>query len=232
MKSYDPAFSLLALNCQMTYHPNNDNFPKTEDGFKQFVFLHPASTHPALHNWVTVGCIIHSMKMIKEIKNTKIKTTSLLEWLNKNCIYIKADSLGYKITHVVGYLLKLHPNITHQDSMKELIAEHLCHTPIKPKEAIALDNSTTEHYQCIMDSREDYKAFVPPFEVFLTSISSSPHDNWISTQTLGIRTSSKHQNLLRELLTSVFQNPVPEIAHIQFTLCSISTVMALITTQS
>ncbi len=130
MKSYDPAFSLLAIHHQTTYHPKNNDFPKTKEGFKQFFFLHPASTHLALHN----RCIICSSKTIKEIKNTKIKTTSLL---NQNCIYIEADSLGYNVTCVNGYLLKLHPNITHWDSMKDLLAEHLCHTPITPEDVIA-----------------------------------------------------------------------------------------------
>jgi len=50
MKSCDPAFSLLVLNHQSTYHPNNNKFPKTEEGFKQFFFLHLALTHPALRN--------------------------------------------------------------------------------------------------------------------------------------------------------------------------------------
>jgi len=181
MKLYDLAFSLLVIDCQTTYHPNNNNFPKTEDGFKQFFYLHPTSTHPALCTHVIVGCIIQSSKTIKEIKNTKIETVSLLKWLNKHRIFIKADSLGYDVTHIVGYLLKLHPNITHHDSMKELITEHLRHTPIKPEKAIALDDSASDHYQHIMDSGEDSEAFVPPFKVFPTSISSGPHDDWIST---------------------------------------------------
>jgi len=48
MKLYDLAFSFLVLNHQTTYHLNNDKFPKTEEGFNQFFFLHPKINHPAL----------------------------------------------------------------------------------------------------------------------------------------------------------------------------------------
>jgi len=114
MKSYDPAFSLLALDHKTTYHPDKDKFPKTGEGFKQLFF-------PALRNRVTVRCNIHSLMMIKEIKNKKIETTSFLNQPNKNWIYIEADSLRYNITQVVSYLLKLHPNITLCDSMYSLL---------------------------------------------------------------------------------------------------------------
>jgi len=191
------------------------------------VAKYPASTHPALRNQVTIGCIIHSSTTIKEIKNKKIETTTFLKCLNKNQIYIETDSLRYEVTQVVGYLLKLHPNITHHDSMKELFAEYLYRTSITPDDVIALEDSTKEHYQQIMDSGEDSEAFVPLFKVFPTTISSRPNNDQISSCTLGIRTSSKYQNLLCKLLTCLFQTPAPEIAHIQFTLCGISTVIGL-----
>jgi len=47
---------------------------------------------------------------------------------------------------VVGYLLKLHSNITHQDNIKDTLAEQLWCTKITLDDAIALDNSTKDHY--------------------------------------------------------------------------------------
>jgi len=193
MKSFNPALSLLALDCQSSCHLSNDEFPKTEEGFKKYFFLHPTLMHPVLRNQVTVGCILCSSITIKEFKTKMTNTTSLIKWLTKHQIYIEADSLGYEVTCITSYLLKVHPNITHHDFLKELLTKHLCHATIKLEDVIALNNSATEHYQHIMDSGNDSEAYVPPFKIFPTSISSRPNKYCISTCTLGIKTTLKYQ---------------------------------------
>jgi len=154
MKLYDPALSLLALDHQMTYHPNNNDFPKTEEGFKALFFLYLASTHPlALCNQVTVECILCSLITLKELKNKTNKTPPSLSGSPKT------STSKLIAWDMVSSLTS--PHITHHTSLKELLSSHLSCTPtIKPKEAIALNSSAKDHYHCTMDITDDSEAFV------------------------------------------------------------------------
>jgi len=113
MMKYDPVLSIPALDNLVIYHLNNDEFPSLEDQFKKFFHVHAQSTSPATQNQLTIGCTIHTAKMIKDIKFEKLEQGSFLDWLTLNKIFIKVDTLGYADTQIVGYLLKTHPNITH-----------------------------------------------------------------------------------------------------------------------
>jgi len=71
--------------------------------------------------------------------------------------------------HIMGYLLKVHPNIMHQNSLKDLLTEQLQCIKIIANEAIALDVTASDHYQCTMDSGNDPDTYTPLFEVYYTS---------------------------------------------------------------
>jgi len=43
MKSANPHLTILALNCQALFCPNNDEFPTNKVKFKQFFLVHPIS---------------------------------------------------------------------------------------------------------------------------------------------------------------------------------------------
>jgi len=125
MMKHDPALSILSFDHAVAYHPNNDEFPKKEDEFKKFFLIHHQPTQSALRNHVTVGCIVRTSKTVKDIKFNKTDEGPFVDWLDKHKIFIEINTLGYKSTRVVGYLLRLHPNITHRDSLKDMLAEHL-----------------------------------------------------------------------------------------------------------
>jgi len=78
-----------------------------------------------------------------------------------------------------------------------------------------------------MDSGDDPKTYVPPFEVYPTSIISGTNKDKIYTQTIGVRTNSQHYALLKELFTCLFQHPPAEVSHIRFSLSGISTLIGL-----
>jgi len=73
-------------------------------------------THPALCNQVTLDCILHSMTSFKDLKTKTKDKLTFLECLSKHQIYIEANSLVFDVIRIAGYLLKLHPNITHHVS--------------------------------------------------------------------------------------------------------------------
>jgi len=76
-----------------------------------------------------------------------------------------------------------------------------------------------------MDSGEDISTFVPPFELFLTDLGSGPADNRVSTIAIGIKTKASHHNLLRELFARLFTQPPSDLAHVQYSLCGIATII-------
>jgi len=96
----------------------------------------------------------------------KIDPSPVINWLCLNKIIIKADALGHEVTWVVGHLLHVHPKITHQIYLKDILEDDLHHVKISPEEIIALDSSAQDHYQLAMDSSDDTTTFIPPFELF------------------------------------------------------------------
>ncbi len=76
-----------------------------------------------------------------------------------------------------------------------------------------------------MDSGDETLTFVLPFELFPCELGSGPADNQVTTTALGIKTKACHHNLLRELFSQLFTNPPSDIAHMQFTLSGIATII-------
>jgi len=69
-------------------------------------------------------CIVCTSKTIMDIKFNKANKGSFVDWLTAYRSTLKL-MLGYKTTRVVSYLLKRHPNISHQDNVKDTLAEQL-----------------------------------------------------------------------------------------------------------
>jgi len=45
----------------------------------------------------------------------------MLPWLKTNQVYIIIDSLGHSITRMVSHMINLHPQITHRDTLHDMI---------------------------------------------------------------------------------------------------------------
>jgi len=214
MLKADSTLSVLSLDKKLTYHPLHNDFPASEENFKTYFLVHPASTKPVKHQSVMVGCILCSSKMVKTIKFDKIEPSPVIDWLRSHKIFIEADALGHEVTRVVGHLLRIHPKITHQLYLQDTLEDDLQRVKITPQEVIALDGSAQAHYQQTMDSGDDITTFVPPFELFPTDLGSGPADNRVSTIAIGIKTKASHHNLLRELFSQLFTQPPSDLAHV------------------
>jgi len=64
---HNPVLLNISLNHTAAYHPNNNEFPQKENKFLKYFLVHEPSTHPSLQKQVTVGCIVHTSKTIKDI---------------------------------------------------------------------------------------------------------------------------------------------------------------------
>jgi len=71
MMKVNPSLSVLSLDKKLTYHPSQNDFPVQEEAFKTYFLVHPSSTKPSLHRTVTIGCVLWSLKTIKDIKFAK-----------------------------------------------------------------------------------------------------------------------------------------------------------------
>jgi len=66
----------------------------------------------AIRSWLTA--FLCTVKTIKDTKFDKNEHRAFFDYLNKYKTYIEVNSLGYyDATRVIGYLLKLHPNVMH-----------------------------------------------------------------------------------------------------------------------
>jgi len=72
-----------------------------------------------------------------------------------------------------------------------------------------------------MDSIDETETFVPPFKLFPTTLGTSPADNQVSTDVIGIKTMACHHGLLCKLFSHLFTNPPKNLAPIQYSLCGI-----------
>jgi len=69
----DHTLSILSLDKKSAYHPSHDDFPASEDHFKNFFLIHPSSALPNRRRSVTVGCLLRSSKTVKDIKFAPIE---------------------------------------------------------------------------------------------------------------------------------------------------------------
>jgi len=225
MKSADPRLTVLALDRQASFRPNNDEFPTTEDKFKKFYLVHPRSNNPVYKNHVTIGCILRTSKTIANLKESDVNNIKLLDWLTVFKIFLEADTLGHDITKVIGFLLHVHPRVVHRDALKEVLTSKLQELTIDPKQVIALDPTAADHYQHAMDSGDHLDTYVPPFEIFSTVISNTHESKHVNTRAIGIKCAARHHALFRELFSQLFTTPPTKLAHIQFSLSGILTVI-------
>jgi len=227
MTKADPTLAVLGFDRQAAYHPSKNNFPSTEDKFKQFFLLHEQSHNSAFKNQLTIGCILHSSLPLSKLKNATVKTLTLLDWLTTHCIFLEANNLRYDNTKVVRFLLKVHLRIIHHDVLKETLITHLQNLPIDPQKVVDIDKSAADHYQHAMDSGNHIATYVPPFELFSMVISNTQDKNTVYTHTLGIKCNALHHALIRELLSLLFTKLPAELAHIQFLLSGIISIIGI-----
>jgi len=146
---------------------------------QNYFLLHPAPSHPGMQP------LQHPDQQQKHSK-TKQKTAKH-SWngCQNNKFTLKLIAWVMRPQHIVRYLLKLYLKITHQDSLKELLAKNLLlHTNIT-RGSYKLDKSTTEHYKQVIDMVTKLKHFSHPSRFFQPNSAAVP-----------ARTDSSHEPLV------------------------------------
>jgi len=121
------------------------------------------------------------------------KPSCLLQWLNKEKVYIEADALGIGKMKTIGYLTGIHLHIINCTSTKEKLHDTLNTTFISYDEAQKLDSSMAE--RTMQDDDDIPTVHCPVFKLFQTTIGigSTPH---IKTNIIGIKCQSRQVALL------------------------------------
>jgi len=135
--NHDEMTAIIAADS--TLYIKHDQFPKNEEAFGKFFLIHPTSTHLKTKNQVVIGCKIAMNKMVQDIKKGKTNSHNMLTWLQKQHIYLEADSLSTTPVRTIGYLFNLHRQISHCTHLKESLVHELEKVRMTIAEAQALD---------------------------------------------------------------------------------------------
>jgi len=141
-----------------------------EEKFKKFftVMMDTHATTKKQH--IIIRCTLLSKFTLNKIKfDTKQKT--FMDWLAKEKIFVKLDSLGVTKTTTIGYLAKLLLHITNQKNLKQLLNLALEDVNLNPTLAVELDPSLQTYQTEAMMNRDVYNPDPPPFELYTTRIS-------------------------------------------------------------
>jgi len=170
----------------------------------------------SLKHTVMVSCTVCSNRTIADIKYKEGPENAFFKWLTTQRIYLKYDTLGHSTTHTFGFLFHAHPRLTHQITLCKTLIDKLQKIKINPAEAIALDPQAKQHYDQAMESGDEV-AFIPPFELFTTEVTTGPSNQRVATPAIGLQCKSENINLIRELFTRMFTTPSPDIAYLNYT---------------
>jgi len=150
---------------------------------------------------------------MRKIKFESTSSTNFLDWLSKEKIFIKLDSLGISKTATVGYLFKLHLHLTSQTFLKPLLLEVLSNIVISPELACKLDPSLKNQQMEAMSNGNLFIPEIPLFEIYKTHVSHGHDDNKIKTNVIGIKCTINKSRLLKEFFMQL-GNPMELDTHI------------------
>ncbi len=202
MAALDPGLTVTALDSKSTLLIGNSNFPATKAKFKQYFMCEWETPGKNQKEQIRLGCQISRNRTLNHMKHT-VKPNQLLTWLNKEKVYLEADTLGIGKTKMIGYMTHVHPRLTNWTTIKTKIYDILEMTHISHDDATKLVN-TTKSADNKNNSSEEPTIHCPMFEIFQTTIGIGPANARIETDVLGIKCQTGKAALLREffLLTS------------------------------
>jgi len=196
-------FSIVVVNpttkAQLVLSTNQ--LPSKEDEFKKFFTITSDLRSTAAQQRVIIGCEVLSERTINEIKFDRQKP-QFLEWMKKNKLFFESDSLGVNKTTTIGYLTRLHPQLTNRTNLKKLLNVALEEITIDPNLAVELDPALKEHHTDAMSNGDDFSPVVPPFEVYKTRLIYGS-DKKTYTNVIGIKCASSQAKLLKEFYSQL-----------------------------
>jgi len=199
MLNYDSMITVINTTDDQQLQLAHDIIPTSEVEFKKY-FTVTNDTRPiGMPPHVIIGCFLMSDQTMCDIKFDTMKTTKFINWLKKERIFIKSDSLGIAKTTTIGYLTKIHPKLTNRTFLKPLLLEVLEDVAMDPSLACKLDPSLSQQQTKAMSNGDVFAPEPPPFELYQTRISCGKDKDKIKTDIIGIKCAIDKGCLLKEL---------------------------------
>jgi len=108
---YEPSLVVTNVSNKTNIVLATDPFPTNEVEFKKFFAISTDTRVTTKKPHIIIGCQLSSERTLKEIKFDKTKP-QFLAWLNNHKIFIESDTLGVNKMTTIGYITKLHPQLT------------------------------------------------------------------------------------------------------------------------
>jgi len=119
LTKYEPSLVLVNPTTKEQLILATTQIPTNEAEFKK-LFTISTDSRASNQQRIVIGCHLRSEQTINKIKVDKNKP-QFLEWLMQQNIFIESDTLGIDKTITIGYLTKLHPQLTNRMKLKSLL---------------------------------------------------------------------------------------------------------------
>ncbi len=199
---YEPSLVVVNPTTKAQVILATDPIPTNEAEFKKLFTISTDSRATNHQQRIVIGCHLCSNRTINDIKFDKNKP-QFLEWLTQQNIYIESDNLGVDKTTTIGYLLKLHPQLTNRKKLKSLLETALEDIVIDPTLAVELDPSLKTTQTEAMSNGDLMIPAIPPFELFKTKIIHGKDKSKVLTKVIGIKCALPQAKLLREFFSQL-----------------------------
>jgi len=196
---YEPSLILVNPTTKEQTILTTTPIPTNEAEFKK-LFNISTDSRAGNQQRIVVGCHLRSERTINEIKFDKNKP-QFLEWLTNQNIFIESDNLGADKTVTIGYLMKLHPQLTNRTKLKSLLETALEDIVLDPDLATELDPSLKDERTTATSNGDLMIPAVPPFEIFKTKLTFGKDKNKVHTKVLGIKCAYTKAKLLKEFFS-------------------------------
>jgi len=171
---------------------------KTE--FKKFFKVSTTRVDKQQQTHVCIGCHVLSNRSLGNIK-FQSKENHLLTWLKKARVFIEADSLGIERPTMIGYFMKIAPDLTHLTNFRDELVTQLSMIEIDAATALSLAPHLKQAQLDAMSNGDDYIPILPNFEVYHTKITHGRDLSKVSTKVISIKGAPKDAKLLAEFFT-------------------------------
>ncbi len=170
MLKYDSTITIMNNQDEKQLQLNIEAILTNEANFTKYFTvmqdIHPTNTKPH----IIIGCHLMSNQTVHEIKFNTTMQNKFVDWLAKEKIFLESDLLGITKTATIGYLLKLHTQITNCTTLKELLADELQNLNLNPDLVVKLDPTLKPKQVEAMSNGDIFVPKLPPFKIFSTCI--------------------------------------------------------------
>ncbi len=160
LTKYEPSLVLVNPTTKDQLILATTQIPRNKTEFKK-LFTISTDLRAGNQQRIVIRCHLRSERTINEIKYDKNKP-QFLEWLTNQNIFIESDTLGVDKTVTIGYLTKLHPQLTNHMKLRSLLEMALEDIILDPDLATELDPPLTNEHTEAMSNGDLMIPAVPP----------------------------------------------------------------------